>query len=152
MRLAALIVGIFGSIGAFIYGLFILLLAGLGAAVGEEGDQGAIAGMSIYGLLIMLASVVALVGAALSMARPRLAAGMMFGTGFFSLLYLSWIAALLAFLGRYEDQPDAQDKERMPTWAHVVVTVFTGGLWLPVLIVHLIRMLVKKNDREGVKL
>ena len=144
MRLAALIVGIFGSVAAFVSGLLILLLAGLGAVVGEEGDEGAVAGITVFALLIIAGSVVTLVGAALSMARPRFAAGMMFGAGFFGPLYLSWIAALLAFLGRYENQPNAQDKERMPTWAHVVVTICTGGLWLPGLIVHLILKLVQK--------
>lgn len=104
MKLAALIVGIFGSMAGFIGAIFGLIVGGIDAAIGG-GAQ--IAWLS-FGAMGM--SVVGLVGAALAIAKPRIAVGLMvvsavLGTIFISLFYVPAavmlvIAALLAFLGR----------------------------------------------------
>lgn len=104
MKLAALIVGIFGSMAGFIGAIFGLIVGGIDAAIGG-GSQ--IAWLS-FGAMGM--SVVGLVGAALAIAKPRIAVGLMvvsavLGTIFISLFYVPAavmlvIAALLAFLGR----------------------------------------------------
>ena len=104
MKLAALIIGIFGSMAGFIGAILGLIVGGIDAAIGG-GAQ--IAWLS-FGAMGM--SVVGLVGAALAIAKPRIAAGLMvvsavLGTIFISLFYVPAavmlvIAALLAFLGR----------------------------------------------------
>lgn len=104
MKLAALIVGIFGSMAGFIGAILGLIVGGIDAAIGG-GAQIAWLGFGAMGM-----SVVGLVGAALAIAKPRIAAGAMVvsaigGTISISLFYapaavLLLIAALLAFLGR----------------------------------------------------
>lgn len=104
MKLAALIVGIFGSMAGFIAAIFGLIFGGIDAAIG--GGAGIV--WQSFGAMGM--SVVGLVGAALAIAKPRIAAGAMVvsaigGTISISLFYapaavLLLIAALLAFLGR----------------------------------------------------
>ena len=104
MKVAALIIGIFGSMAGFIGGILGLIVGGIDAAFGGSTEI-AWLGFGAIGM-----SVVGLVGAALSMAKPRVAAGLMvasavLGTIFISLFYvvaaaLLIIAALLALLGR----------------------------------------------------
>ena len=106
MRIAALIIGIFGSIALFVVSILTIAVGGLGSAVGDsEGEK--IAGL---GVLALLLSIVAVVAAALAIAKPRLAAALMSITGIVSLFptygwafpatILLLVAALLAFLGR----------------------------------------------------
>ena len=108
MRIAAMIIGIFGSIGAFMGACTVTVGGGLADAFGaEEGAQ--IASMGIVG---WAASIVALVGAAMAMGKPRTAAiimvvaavvGLIVNGGFFIPgAVLLAVAALLAFLGRNE--------------------------------------------------
>ena len=104
MKLAALIVGIFGSMAGFIAAIFGLIFGGIDFAVG--GGAGIV--WQSFGAMGM--SVVGLVGAALAIAKPRIAVGLLLlsavlGTIFISLFYVPAavmlvIAALLAFLGR----------------------------------------------------
>ncbi len=104
MKIAALIIGIFGSAAGFIAALFGLLIGGIDAAIGG-GTQ--IAWMAFVALGV---SVLALVGAALAIAKPRFSAVVMVVCGVVGLVFvgLFWIvaaillaiAALLAFLGR----------------------------------------------------
>ena len=104
MKLAALIIGIFGSMAGFIAAILGLIVGGIDFAIGG-GPQIAWQSFGAMGM-----SVVGLVGAALAIAKPRIAAGGMLvsavlGTIFISLFYLPaavllLIAAILAFLGR----------------------------------------------------
>lgn len=105
MKLAALIIGIFGAMAAFIAAIIVIVAGGFFEAVGVGGAE--IAGPGFWALAM---SVVGLVGAALAIGKPRIAAGAMVvsaigGTISISLFYapaavLLLIAALLAFLGR----------------------------------------------------
>lgn len=104
MKLAALIIGIFGSMAGFIAAIFGLIVGGIDFAIGG----GAEIAWQSFGAMGM--SVVGLVGAALAIGKPRIATGLMvlsavLGTIFISLFYVPaavmlLIAALLAFLGR----------------------------------------------------
>ena len=104
MKLAALIIGIFGSVAGFIAAMFALLVGGIGAAVGGGTE------VAWLGFAAFVASIVALVGAALAIAKPRFSAVTMLVCGVVGLVCVSvfWIpaalllaiAALLAFLGR----------------------------------------------------
>ena len=106
MRIAALIIGIFGSVAGFIGAVFAVFIGGLGGAFGAEG-AGEVAGLG-FGALI--ASVVALVGAALALAKPRTSAVIMGVSAIAGLIFVSaafvlgtillLIATLFAFLGR----------------------------------------------------
>lgn len=105
MKISALIIGIFGSMAGFIAAIIGLLAGGLFEAVGVGGGE--IAGLSFAAMGM---SVVGLVGAALAIAKARIAAGLMVvsavgGAIAISLFYVPaaamlLIAALLAFLGR----------------------------------------------------
>ena len=105
MKIAALIIGIFGSMAGFIAAIIIILVGGVFETVGVGGAE--IAAPGFWGMGM---SVVGLVGAALALAKPRIAAGLMvvsaIGGGIaISLFYapaavMLLIAALLAFLGR----------------------------------------------------
>lgn len=109
MKIAALIIGIFGSIAGFMGALFALAVGGLGQAFGAEG-AGEVTGL---GFAAISASIVALVGAALAIAKPRLSAGLMTVSAIAGLIFVSWafvlgtilllLAALMAFLGRNAD-------------------------------------------------
>ena len=104
MKLAGLIIGIFGSAAGFIAALFALLVGGIDAAVGGGTE------IAWLGFVALIASIVALVGAALAIAKPRFSAATMLVcviAGFIGIsmfwipagLLLS-IATLLTFLGR----------------------------------------------------
>ena len=105
MKIAALIIGIFGSMSGFIAAIIVIVAGGVFEAVGVGGAE--IAGPGLWGMGM---SVVGLVGAALALAKPRIAAGLMVvsavgGAIAISLFYgpaavMLLIAALLAFLGR----------------------------------------------------
>ena len=104
MKIAALIIGIFGAMAGFIGAIVALFLGGIGAAFGA-GTEVAWLG---FGALAM--SVVGLVGAALSIAKPRAAAVLMVISAILGVIFvfvayilatiLLLVAALLAFLGR----------------------------------------------------
>ena len=106
MKIAALIIGIFGAIAGFVGALLGMLLGGLGSAFGAEGAA-TVGYLSLGGLGV---SIVALVGAALVLAKPRFSALVMAGSAIVGLVLISaafvvatvllLIAALLAFLGR----------------------------------------------------
>lgn len=69
MRIAGLIIGIFGAIAAFIGAIFALVVVGIGGALEAKGAETVVIG----GWIALLMSIVGLVGAALSMAKPRVA-------------------------------------------------------------------------------
>lgn len=106
MTVAALIIGIFGSMAGFIGGILALFLGGVGAAFGAE-DAGTVVGGSVAAIGL---SILGLVGAALSIAKPRTAATLMIISAIGGLIaifvayilatILLVIAALFAFLGR----------------------------------------------------
>ena len=106
MRIAALVIGIFGSIAAFIGALLAMFVGGVGAALGDGESEEVI----LLGLGALVMSVVGLVGAALSVAKPRAAAALMATSAIVGVILvfvayifatvLLLIAALLAFLGR----------------------------------------------------
>ena len=108
MRVAAMIIGIFGSIASFMGACTVTVGGGLVDALGaEEGAE--IASMGILG---WAASIVALVGAAMAMGKPKTGAiimivaaivGLIVNGGFFIPgAVLLAVAALLAFFGRNE--------------------------------------------------
>ena len=113
MRIAALVIGIFGAMAGFAGALFAMVVGGIGEAFGaDEGSS-----VAILGFVALVASIVGLVGAALALAKPRVAGGLMgvsavVGLIATSLAYalatvLLLVAALLAFLGRREKQDSA---------------------------------------------
>ena len=106
MRIAALIIGIFGSLAGFIGSIVAMFVGSVAGAFGAD-DSGLVVGLGLGALLM---SIMGLVGAALVIARPRLSAAMM-GTSAivgFVLVFVAYIlaavllliAAILAFLGR----------------------------------------------------
>ena len=106
MKIAALIIGIFGAVAGFIGSLLAIIFGGIGAGLGvEEGEQ--VIGLG-FGALLM--SVIALVGAALAIGKPKVSAGLMAISAVVGVILVSaayvlatvllLIAALLAFLGR----------------------------------------------------
>ena len=108
MRIASLIIGIFGAIAGFIGALLAMLVGGIGVALDEsEGNQ-----IVVLGMVALLMSIVGLVGAALAMAKPRAAAMLMALSAIVGIvvIFLAYIvamvllliAAALAFLGRNE--------------------------------------------------
>ena len=109
MRIAALIIGIFGSVAGFFGAIFALFVGGIGSAFGAEG-AGQVTGLG-FGALI--ASVAALVGAALAIAKPRTSAAMMGVSAIAGMIFVSYafvlgtilllLATLFAFLGRNQD-------------------------------------------------
>ena len=104
MKVAGLIVGIFGSVAGFIGAIFALLVGGIGAAFGAGSE------VAWLGFAALMVSIVALVAAALAIAKPRFAAAVMLVSGIAGFICISafWIpaglllgiGALLAFLGR----------------------------------------------------
>ena len=106
MRTAGLIVGILGSFAGFIGAVIALLLGGVGLALGADKAES----VTAWAFVALGASIMGLVGAALSMAKPRAAAGLMLasaivGTVAVEVAYLLaavllLIGAILAFLGR----------------------------------------------------
>ena len=108
MRVGALVVGILGSIGAFIGASCVVAGGAVLDAFGEE-EGAEIAGQGFLGFG---ASVLGLVGAAIAIAKPRTASvlmlvaavvGLIVNGGFFIPgAILLGIGSLLAFLGRNE--------------------------------------------------
>ena len=106
MRTAALIIGIFGAIAAFIGSIFALIIGGIGGALGVD-EAGTVV---VAGWIALLMSIVALVGAALSIAKPKVAAALMVISAIVGVIavfvayvlgtVLLIIAAFLAYLGR----------------------------------------------------
>ena len=106
MSIAALIIGIFGAVAGFVGALLGLLVGGIGSAFGAEGA----ATIGYLSLCALGVSIIALVGAALALAKPRFSAFLMassaivglvlIGAAFVVATVLLLIAALLAFLGR----------------------------------------------------
>lgn len=114
MRIAGLIVGVLGSVAGFIGALLALLVGGLGGALDVEG-AGTVTGLSFVAIG---ASIVGLVGAVLSMVKPRLAASMMLASAIVGVVavfvayilatVLLLIGAALTFFGRNENRGQTQ--------------------------------------------
>lgn len=115
MRIVAIVLGILGSIALFVGVLVVFLGAGAAGLAVELGDASATETgqqLVLMGIVGWIASVVALIGACLSVAKPRFASltmtvALMVGalaTGLFSIpgIVLLAIASLFAFLGRNE--------------------------------------------------
>jgi hypothetical protein len=108
MRIAAMILGILGGLTGLVAATFALSLGGINSAVGGTADTTST--MSGLGAAAFAFSVLALVGAGLAMAKPRLSALLLLIAGLGTLISVSWfaifptplelIASLLAFLGR----------------------------------------------------
>ena len=104
MKLAGLIIGIFGSVAGFIAALIGLLVGGIDAAIGGGTE------LAWLGFVALIVSIVALIGAALAIAKPRFSAITMLVCGVAGFVCISafWIpaglllgiGALLTFLGR----------------------------------------------------
>ena len=114
MRLAGLIIGLLGAAAGFVGAVLAIAFGGLGQALDAEG-----AGMvTSLGFLALGASIVGLVGAALSMGKPRLAASLMFVSAFVGTVAVSYayvfaalllvIGAGLTFLGRHRRASEGQ--------------------------------------------
>lgn len=71
MKAAALVVGILGSVAAFILSIGTVILGGLGDAFGIEGSGIVL----ILGWLMLLGSIAALVGALLAQKQPHIRRG-----------------------------------------------------------------------------
>lgn len=108
MRLAALILGILGALAGFGGAIFAMTVGGLGATFGGEGAETVI-GLGVAGLLI---SLVAVIAAALAMAKPKGAGIVMILSGIAGFIAISMgyiiagplliVAGTLAILGRKE--------------------------------------------------
>ena len=114
MRIAALIVGIFGAIAGFIGALVALAVGGIGGAIDVEGAETVVA----LGWVALLMSIVGLVGASLSMAKARVAASLMLLSAIVGVIAVSAayalatvlliIAAIFAFFGQRVEQVETQ--------------------------------------------
>ena len=92
MKIAALILGIFGSIAGFIGALLVLFIAGAAGAF-EVKDANII---YLFGVLALLMSVVALIGASLVFVRPTVAAWFMLVSAVLGLIFGFGVAYILA--------------------------------------------------------
>jgi hypothetical protein len=115
MRIVAIVLGVLGSLSLFVGVLVVFLGAGAAGIAVELGDASAKEmgqQLVLMGIVGWIASVVALIGACLSVAKPRFASLTMtialivgaLATGLFSIpgVILLAIASLFAFLGRNE--------------------------------------------------
>ena len=116
MRIAALIVGILGSLAGVIGAIVAMAIGGIGVGVGEIVEDSTVTseGREIVwlGVVALIASLVGLVGAALAIAKPRISATAMLLAAIvgFICVFVAYIiggllllvAAILAFLGRKE--------------------------------------------------
>ena len=116
MKAAALVVGILGSVAAFILSIGTVILGGLGDAFGIEGSGIVL----ILGWLMLLGSIAALVGALLAKSNP-ISGAMILGISAIPPLLLTFIGgvvmpfaivtillaipAILAYLGAKQDVP-----------------------------------------------
>lgn len=119
MRVAAMVIGILGAIAAFMGACTVTVGGGIADAFGaEEGAE--IAGRGAIG---WVASIVALVGAAMALSKPRVAAILLAvgaivglivnGVFFIPGAVLLGVATLLAFFGRNEkEKAEAERRER----------------------------------------
>ncbi len=73
MKIAALILGVIGGIAGIIGSILVLVLGGIGSVIGGEG-AGTVTSL---GWVALLLSIVAIVGGALSIAKPKVAGIMM---------------------------------------------------------------------------
>tara|TARA_Y100000588_G_C14226434_1_gene913363 strand:+ start:854 stop:1213 length:360 start_codon:yes stop_codon:yes gene_type:complete len=118
MRIVGIITGILGSVALFGGGLFILLLGGVGQGLGAITDDAQYAQefeqVGMRGIYAILISIVALVGACLSIAKPKIAAAIMLVSALIALVaiygaailgsILLAVGSLFAFLGRNESK------------------------------------------------
>lgn len=116
MRIVSIIVGILGSGALFVAGILALILGAAGSGLGSLADDAQIieeAGMiGARGVFAILISIIALVGACLSLAKPKVAAIIMLIAALSGLIAVGWaailggilliIGAIFAFLGRKE--------------------------------------------------
>ena len=110
MRVAGLIIGVIGSITGFIGAVVALAIGGIGEIVEAEGSRTITTGA----FFAIAASIGGLIGAALSMAKLRLASGLMLSSAIIGIfaVFLAYIlatvllivASLLTFLGRDENR------------------------------------------------
>ncbi len=115
MKIAALIIGIFGAMAGFIGSILAIVVGGIGAGLGaDEGEQ-----IALFGFLALIMSIVGLVGAALAMAKPKVSAALMVISAVVGVILVSaayalatvllLIASLLAFLGRHSGTSSPSD-------------------------------------------
>ncbi len=110
MRIAGLIIGVLGSVAGFIGAVFALVVGGIGGALNLE-DAGTVTSLAFVALG---SSIVGLVGATLSMAKPRLAASLMLVSAIVGVIAVSMayalatalllIGAAMTFFGRNENR------------------------------------------------
>lgn len=108
MRIAALILGILGGLAGLLGGACALAVGGIGEALGAEGAEEVIG----LGWLAFVAAIGGLIGAGLSMKKPKVAAILMAVAAVVGLVavfvaylfatVLFGLGALFAFLGRNE--------------------------------------------------
>ena len=112
MRTGALVLGIIAGLAGIVSAVLALFVGGLGGAFEAEGS-GTIVGLGWSALFF---SLLGLVGAALSLAKPRIAAAIMLvaaiavgiSISLFAVIAspLFLVAALLAFLGRHTSREE----------------------------------------------
>ena len=114
MRIVAIVFGILGSIALFIGAVVAFFAAGVTSIIGEVANDAELTGtattLAWHGTVGVISSIVALIGACLSIAKPKAASGAMLvgliigliALGMFSIpgVILLAIAVLFAFLGR----------------------------------------------------
>ena len=110
MRIGALVLGIIAGLAGLVSAVFALFVGGMGGAFEAEGS-GTIVGLGWSALFF---SLLGLVGAALSLAKPRIATATMLVAAIAILISISMfaliatplflVAALLAFLGRHKQE------------------------------------------------
>lgn len=95
LLIAALIIGIFGAVAGFMGALLVLTAGGLGTVLEQEG-----AGLAIWSALIAVgASIMGLVGAAISLHNPKAASRLMLASavvGFIGVT-LAYAVAIILF-------------------------------------------------------
>lgn len=106
MRIAALILGIFGALAGFVGSLITIFTASVGGAFGLPDAEI----VTVVSVIALIMSIVGLIGATLSIAKPRIAASLMLVSAIVGLIcifvaymlasLLLLLAALFAFLGR----------------------------------------------------
>lgn len=94
MRVAAVIVGVFGAIAGFVGALVAMFVGGVATALEVEGGET----VTILGAVALGMSVVGLVGAALAMAKPRVAAVLMLASAVVGVIAVSAAYAVAAVL------------------------------------------------------
>ena len=85
MKIAALILGILGGIAGIVGSILVLVLGGIGSAIGGEG-AGTVATL---GWVALLLSLVGIVGGSLALAKPKIAGIIMLLMGIGGLICIS---------------------------------------------------------------